>query len=100
MGKLKVLGIIFGGVFFLFIVMGVLGIILFSNSLPEVSENLVEQQMKIVDSSTNLFGINCEFLGYQVDAYKDTLELSAMVGDKEGILEYVKLQKQYNENCT
>lgn len=31
--------------------------------------------------------VDCEFLGYQVDAYKETLELSALVGDTDSIIE-------------
>ena len=53
----------------------------------------------IISTVTNDDYINCEFLGYQVDSHRDTLQLSALIGDKEGLLEYEKLQTKYNENC-
>lgn len=51
------------------------------------------------DSNIETSVIDCEFLGYQVDTYRNTLQLSALVGDIEGMQEYRELQKKYNENC-
>jgi len=94
---LKMLAVIFGGIFFLFVVMIILGSMLLPNVPYERSENPIKQQ---TENSSNILGINCEFLGYQVDTHKDMLELYAMIGDADGIREYVKLQKKYKENCT